>query len=73
MAKAYTSYAVLRCAALCCAAGDMRYCPAMLEDPALARFRGSDALYLDTTYCNPKYTFPSQARPPRSWQMPLRC
>ncbi len=40
--------------------GDMRYAPHLLASPALQRFRGPSALYLDTTYCNPRYTFPPQ-------------
>ncbi|GAB4816048.1 hypothetical protein N2152v2_003094 [Parachlorella kessleri] len=40
--------------------GDMRYSPAFQDNPHLQRFRGADALYLDTTYCNPRYTFPAQ-------------
>eukprot|EP00803_Ostreobium_quekettii_P008788 evm.model.scf_1474EXC.2 EVM.evm.TU.scf_1474EXC.2 scf_1474EXC:16266-31624(-) len=40
--------------------GDMRYCPEMLMHPHLKRCIGARALFLDTTYCNPKYTFPPQ-------------
>ncbi|KAL4419767.1 hypothetical protein ABPG75_006865 [Micractinium tetrahymenae] len=40
--------------------GDMRFAPALLDNPHLQAFRGCDALFLDTTYCNPRYTFPPQ-------------
>eukprot|EP00775_Hariotina_reticulata_P004079 gene4079-4326_t len=40
--------------------GDMRYCQAMKGNQHLEAFRGADAVYLDTTYCSPKYTFPAQ-------------
>lgn len=40
--------------------GDMRYAPHLLASPTLQHFRGPSALYLDTTYCNPRYTFPPQ-------------
>jgi hypothetical protein len=40
--------------------GDMRYCPGMKENQHLEGFRGADAVFLDTTYCSPKYTFPAQ-------------
>ncbi|GMH43726.1 hypothetical protein BSKO_11648 [Bryopsis sp. KO-2023] len=40
--------------------GDMRFCPEMLDNPFVQRFRGADAIFLDTTYCNPKHTFPIQ-------------
>eukprot|EP00879_Flechtneria_rotunda_P031977 GHRR01035117.1.p1 GENE.GHRR01035117.1~~GHRR01035117.1.p1 ORF type:complete len:160 (+),score=43.34 GHRR01035117.1:128-607(+) len=42
--------------------GDMRYCRAMQQNQQLARFRGADAVFLDTTYCRPRYTFPPQVR-----------
>ena len=42
--------------------GDMRYCPDMLQWPALAPARGCDGVFLDTTYCNPKHCFPPQVR-----------
>lgn len=32
----------------------------MKTDPALVDFVGADAVFLDTTYCNPKFSFPSQ-------------
>ena len=48
--------------------GDFRAHPSMLKVPPLACCGGGvglpsftiDALYLDTTYCNPNYTFPPQ-------------
>ncbi|XP_039122272.1 DNA ligase 6 isoform X1 [Dioscorea cayenensis subsp. rotundata] len=40
--------------------GDFRYCDWMKSDPCLCKFIGADAVFLDTTYCNPKYVFPSQ-------------
>ncbi|KAM0875978.1 hypothetical protein ACQ4PT_036453 [Festuca glaucescens] len=40
--------------------GDFRYTPSMRSNPNLLEFVGADALFLDTTYCNPKFTFPSQ-------------
>ncbi|KAI7749025.1 hypothetical protein M8C21_009931 [Ambrosia artemisiifolia] len=40
--------------------GDFRYCSQMKCDPVLNEFVGADAVFLDTTYCNPKYVFPSQ-------------
>eukprot|EP00898_Chlorokybus_atmophyticus_P005360 jgi/Chlat1/5825/Chrsp4S06177 len=42
--------------------GDMRYSPAMKENKHLAQCAGQvDDLFLDTTYCNPKYVFPPQS------------
>jgi DNA ligase-1 len=32
----------------------------MKLDPVLTEFIGSDAIFLDTTYCNPKFVFPLQ-------------
>uniref|UniRef100_A0A9I9CY62 DNA ligase n=1 Tax=Cucumis melo TaxID=3656 RepID=A0A9I9CY62_CUCME len=40
--------------------GDFRFFDSMRVDPVLERFIGSDAVFLDTTYCNPKFSFPSQ-------------
>ncbi|KQK09225.1 hypothetical protein BRADI_2g46780v3 [Brachypodium distachyon] len=40
--------------------GDFRYTDSMRSDPNLLEFVGADAVFLDTTYCNPKFTFPSQ-------------
>ena len=39
--------------------GDFRYQPAMASHPALSG-RRLDLLYLDTTYADPQYTFPTQ-------------
>lgn len=41
-------------------AGDMRYAPHLKSDPHLQRFVGADAVFLDTTYCNKRHTFPPQ-------------
>ncbi|MCO5548636.1 hypothetical protein L7F22_002095 [Adiantum nelumboides] len=41
--------------------GDMRYSSDMKADPSLCDFIGADAVFLDTTYCNPKFIFPSQS------------
>lgn len=40
--------------------GDMRFAPSLLTCAPLQRFHNPDILYLDTTYSNPKYTFPPQ-------------
>ncbi|KAD4888374.1 hypothetical protein E3N88_20447 [Mikania micrantha] len=40
--------------------GDFRYCSSMTSETVLNEFIGADAVFLDTTYCNPKYVFPSQ-------------
>ncbi|KAK1433220.1 hypothetical protein QVD17_10129 [Tagetes erecta] len=40
--------------------GDFRYRSAMKCESVLNEFIGADAVFLDTTYCNPKYAFPSQ-------------
>lgn len=40
--------------------GDFRYRAAMKDYPALNAVRGNCTLILDTTYCNPRYVFPSQ-------------
>ena len=48
--------------------GDFRYERRMAEHPAIRslplRGRAMDLLYLDTTYCDPKHTFPPQAAAP---------
>ncbi|XP_057757120.1 DNA ligase 6 isoform X1 [Arachis stenosperma] len=40
--------------------GDFRFCSSMILEPAIVDFVGCDAVFLDTTYCNPKFVFPSQ-------------
>jgi len=40
--------------------GDFRYTESMTRDANLLEFVRADAVFLDTTYCNPKFTFPSQ-------------
>uniref|UniRef100_A0A0E0JMJ9 DNA ligase (ATP) n=1 Tax=Oryza punctata TaxID=4537 RepID=A0A0E0JMJ9_ORYPU len=40
--------------------GDFRFSWSMRTEPNLLEFIGADAVFLDTTYCNPKYTFPPQ-------------
>ncbi|KAL3644358.1 hypothetical protein CASFOL_012290 [Castilleja foliolosa] len=40
--------------------GDFRYCNEMKNENAISDFVGADAVFLDTTYCNPKFVFPSQ-------------
>ncbi|KAI0513456.1 hypothetical protein KFK09_009477 [Dendrobium nobile] len=40
--------------------GDCRFCDSMKLDPFLQKFVGADAVFLDTTYCNPKFVFQSQ-------------
>ena len=41
--------------------GDMRYHPRMQTEPSLLRVKGEvDTVYLDTTYCEEKHTFPPQ-------------
>ena len=49
--------------------GDMRFCAALKEDAHLQRFVGARAVFLDTTYCNPRFTFPLQvvACPPQEF------
>lgn len=42
--------------------GDMRYSPAMQSWPQLGAWRGCEGVFLDTTYCQPKHTFPTQVR-----------
>lgn len=42
--------------------GDMRFSEAMLRNPHVAACRQAQTtVFLDTTYCNPRYTFPQQA------------
>ncbi|KAA6428449.1 MAG: DNA ligase [Trebouxia sp. A1-2] len=38
----------------------MRFGQHLLQNPHLKRFQDANAVFLDTTYCNPKYTFPPQ-------------
>ncbi|KAI8541902.1 hypothetical protein RHMOL_Rhmol08G0097000 [Rhododendron molle] len=40
--------------------GDFRYCESMKLELGLTEFVGCDAVFLDTTYCDPKFLFPSQ-------------
>lgn len=40
--------------------GDMRFRPSLLDNPHLKRAQGCTGVFLDTTYCNPRYTFPPQ-------------
>ncbi|KAM7529810.1 hypothetical protein LguiB_033220 [Lonicera macranthoides] len=40
--------------------GDFRYRNDMKFEPVLSEFVGADAVFLDTTYCNKKFVFPSQ-------------
>lgn len=40
--------------------GDFRFCDSMRLDSFLSRFVGCDGVFLDTTYCNPKFVFPTQ-------------
>ncbi|KAJ4866657.1 DNA LIGASE 6 [Raphanus sativus] len=40
--------------------GDFRFCDSMRLDSFLGDFVGCDGVFLDTTYCNPKFVFPSQ-------------
>ncbi|XP_054810637.1 DNA ligase 6-like isoform X2 [Prosopis cineraria] len=40
--------------------GDFRFSKAMKLEPLLAPYIGADAVFLDTTYCHPKFQFPSQ-------------
>ncbi|KAK9840432.1 hypothetical protein WJX74_009841 [Apatococcus lobatus] len=40
--------------------GDMRFSPKLLKNPLLAAYRNCTAVFLDTTYCNPRFTFPPQ-------------
>ncbi|KAK3218320.1 hypothetical protein Dsin_012290 [Dipteronia sinensis] len=40
--------------------GDFRFRNDMVLEPLMNEFVGCDSVFLDTTYCNPKYVFPSQ-------------
>ncbi|XP_075492248.1 DNA ligase 6 isoform X1 [Primulina tabacum] len=40
--------------------GDFRYCDEMKSEDVLREFIGADGVFLDTTYCNPKFVFPGQ-------------
>ncbi|CAH8257254.1 unnamed protein product [Arabidopsis lyrata] len=40
--------------------GDFRFCDEMRFDSFLSGFIGCDGVFLDTTYCNPKFVFPTQ-------------
>lgn len=40
--------------------GDFRFYEQMKLERCLGEFVGSEAVFLDTTYCNPKFVFPSQ-------------
>ncbi|KAL5743380.1 hypothetical protein ACOSQ2_026496 [Xanthoceras sorbifolium] len=40
--------------------GDFRFCSEMVLAPYMNEFVGCDSVFLDTTYCNPKFVFPSQ-------------
>lgn len=40
--------------------GDFRYSDEMKNENVMSEFIGADAVFLDTTYCNPKFVFPSQ-------------
>lgn len=40
--------------------GDMRYHPDLKANEQLQRFRNCTLLFLDTTYCNQRYSFPPQ-------------
>ncbi|KFK41071.1 hypothetical protein AALP_AA2G081800 [Arabis alpina] len=40
--------------------GDFRFCDSMRLDSFLSAFIGCDGVFLDTTYCNPKFVFPTQ-------------
>lgn len=40
--------------------GDFRYRDEMKNESVISEFIGADAVFLDTTYCNPKFVFPRQ-------------
>ncbi|KAF9625607.1 hypothetical protein IFM89_024380 [Coptis chinensis] len=40
--------------------GDFRFCNSMKLKPIVKEFVGADLVFLDTTYCNPKFVFPAQ-------------
>ena len=44
----------------CNSSGDFRFCPDMREHPWLSGLTIHE-LFLDTTYCNPRYDFPPQS------------
>lgn len=48
--------------------GDCRLHAGMQQHPALCALRGAADLVLDTTYCDPQYTFPQQ-REVRRWRL----
>jgi len=53
--------------------GDMRYHPRLTQSPNLQRFVGSTAVFLDTTYCKPQYTFPPQVLQNTNLALQLAC
>ncbi|KAF5180932.1 Dna ligase [Thalictrum thalictroides] len=40
--------------------GDFRFSNSMKFEPLVKEFVGADLVFLDTTYCNPKFVFPAQ-------------
>lgn len=53
--------------------GDMRYHPRLTQSPNLQRFVRPTAVFLDTTYCKPQYTFPSQVLQNNFLALQLAC